>query len=240
MFALMASSVVVFAAFGFQQRARSRRGRTPLVAPTLFTKRGFSGGLTFAACFFAGMGGLLIVLMLHLQLALGYSSLHAGLTGLPFSLGAAVGAGVGAGLAPKLGRRVLIGGVILMAGGLVALSWTVNTAAGGLTTWDIAPSYAVCGVGMGVLIATYYTLVVAEVDEHETGTAGGVLNAVQQLANSLGVALFGTLYFNSLKAGHTSVAAASSTLTYTAAAAAVCIPLGLLLPRFARPDAEIH
>lgn len=240
MFVLMAASVPVFAAFGFQQRSRVRRDRTPLVTPTLFTKRGFSGGLVFATCFFAGMGGLFIVLMLHIQLALGYSSLRAGLTGLPFSLGAAVGTGIGAALAPKLGRKVLHGGVVMMAAGLGALAWTVSDAGQGMTIWDVAPSYAVCGIGMGLLIATYFTIVVAEVDEHETGTAGGVLNAVQQLANSLGVALFGTLYFNSLKAGHTSVTAASSALTYTALATALCVPLGFLLPRFMRPDAEIH
>jgi EmrB/QacA subfamily drug resistance transporter len=240
MFVLMAASVPVFAAFGFQQRARQRRGRTPLVTPTLFTKKGFSGGLVFATCFFAAMGGIFIVLTLHIQLALGFSSLRAGLTGLPFSLGAAIGTGFGAALAPKLGRRVLHGGVVLFAGGIAALAWTVTAAGQGMTAWDVAPSYAVCGIGMGMLIATYFTLVVAEVDEHETGTAGGVLNAVQALANSLGVALFGTLYFNGLKAGHTSVAASTNALFYTAAAAAVCVPLGFLLPRFARPNAEMH
>jgi EmrB/QacA subfamily drug resistance transporter len=240
MFVLMAASVPVFAAFGFQQLSRRRQGRTPLVTPTLFTKRGFSGGLVFATFFFAGMGGLVVVLMLHIQLALGFSSLHAGLTGLPFSLGAAIGTGAGAGLAPKLGRRVLHAGVVLMAAGLGALAWTISTAGQRMTTWDVVPSYAVCGIGMGLLIATYFTLVVAEIDEHETGTAGGVLNAVQQLANSLGVALFGTLYFNGLKAGHTSVTAASSALIYTAVAVAFCVPLGYLLPRFIRPGAEMH
>ena len=241
MFVMMAASAPAFAAFGFQQRARQRRGRTPLVTPSLFGKRAFSGGLVFAVFFFAGMGALFLVLMLHIQLALGYSSLHAGLTGVPFSLGAAVGAGLGGGLlAPRYGRAVLHAGVVLMAAGLGWVAWTVHAAGGSLSSWDLAPSYGFCGLGMGLLIASYFTAVISAVDDEETGTAGGVLNAVQQLANSLGVALFGTLYFDSLQAGHTSVSATSSTLLYAGIATLLCIPLGFLLPKHVRPGVEAH
>jgi len=241
MFVMMAAAVPVFAAFWLQQRARQRQGRTPLVTPSLFTKRAFTGGLILAVFFFAGMGALFLVLMLHIQLALGYTSLHAGLTGLPFSLGAAVGTGLAAAvLAPKFGRKVLHAGVVTMAVGIAAVAWTVKEAGTSLTTWDLTPSYAVCGVGMGLLIACYFTTVISAVDDAETGTAGGVLNAVQQLASSLGVALFGTLYFNSLSAGHTSVSATSSTLWFASIAVVLCLPLGFLLPRFPRTDVEMH
>lgn len=241
MFVMMAASIPVFAAFWFQQRARQRRGRTPLVTPSLFTKRAFTGGLVLAMFFFAGMGALFLVLMLHIQLALGYTSLHAGLTGLPFSLGAAVGTGLAAAvLAPKFGRKVLHAGVITMAAGIAGVAITVTQAGMSLTTWDLVPSYTICGIGMGLLIATYFTTVISAVDDAETGTAGGVLNAVQQLASSLGVALFGTLYFNSLTAGHTSVSATSSTLWFASIAVVLCLPLGFLLPRFPRTDVEVH
>ena len=239
MFAMMAAAVPVFAAFWLQQRSRQQRGRTPLVTPSLFAKRAFSGGLVFGVFFFAGMGALFLVLMLHIQLALGYSSLHAGLTGLPFSLGAAIGAGLGGALlAPKYGRNVLHAGVIMMAAGIGAVAWTVHAAGQSLTTWDLVPSYGVCGLGMGLLITTFFATVVSAVDDEETGTAGGVLNAIQQLATSLGVALFGTLYFNSL--GHGSVSATTSTLGFASLAVILCLPLGFLLPRFARPDTDAH
>jgi hypothetical protein len=127
-----------------------------------------------------------------------------------------------------------------MAAGIAGVAWTVTAAGTGLTTWDLVPSYTICGVGMGLLIASYFTTVISAVDDAETGTAGGVLNAAQQLASSLGVALFGTLYFNSLAAGHTSVSATSSTLWFASIAVALCFPLGFLLPRFARADVEMH
>jgi EmrB/QacA subfamily drug resistance transporter len=238
-FALMAASAPVFAAFWLQQRHRQRRGRTPLIAPSVFTKSAFTGGLVFGLFFFAAMGSLFLVLMLHVQLSLGYSSLRAGLTGVPFSLGAAIGAGVGgAVLAPRYGRKVLHAGVILMAAGTGGVAWTVGSAGRGLTVWELAPAFAVCGIGMGLLITTYFSMVISALDEHEIGSAGGLINALQQLASSLGVALFGTLYYNSLKDGHSSVTAASSALWFAALTVALCLPLGFLLPRFARPGIE--
>jgi EmrB/QacA subfamily drug resistance transporter len=238
MFVLMAAAVPVFAAFGLQQRGRVRRARTPLVALSLFRKPAFVGGQIFGIFFFCAMGGLFLVLMLHLQLALGYSSLHAGLTGLPFSLGAAVGAGVGgAALAPKYGRRVLHGGVVAMALGLGGTALSIEHWGRSLTTWDLTPSYAVCGLGFGFLIATYFGIIVSAIDDHETGSAGGVMNALQQLANTLGAALFGTLYFDGLTAGHSSVSSAGSTLGWAALVVALCVPLGFLLPKQIKPSA---
>jgi EmrB/QacA subfamily drug resistance transporter len=240
MFAMMAAAAPVFALFWFQQRARQRAGRTPLITPSLLGKRAFAGGLVFGLFFFAGMGGLFLVLMIHIQLALGYTSLHAGLTGLPFSLGVAAGAGLGAPLAPRYGRKVLLGGVVMMAAGLGGVALTVSHFGTRLTTWDLVPTYAVCGLGMGLLIMTFFSMVVSSLDEHETGSAGGVLNALQQLASTVGVALFGTLYFNGLTAGHSSADAASTALWVAAGTVALCIPLGFLFPRFGRTDFDPH
>lgn len=241
MFVMMAAAVPVFALFWLQQRSRQRHGRTPLVTPSLFAKRAFSGGLVFGMFFFSALGALFLVLMLHIQLALGFSSLHAGLTGLPFSLGAAIGAGLGGALlAPKFGRAVLHTGVIMMAAGIAGVAWAVDAAGQSLTTWDLVPAYGICGLGMGLLITSFFSRVISAVDDEETGTAGGVLNAIQQLATSLGVALFGTLYFNSLQAGHSSVSATASTLSFASLAAILCLPLGFLLPRHARTDIEAH
>ncbi len=213
MFVLMAAAVPVFALFGLQQRMRRRNGRTPLVTLSLFSKPAFVGGQIFGIFFFCGLGGLFLVLVLHLQLALGYTSLHAGLTSLPFSLAVAVGAGLGGGLlAPKYGRRVLHAGVVAMAVGLGGVAFSIEHWGMRLTSLDLAPAYTLCGLGFGLLIATYFGIMVSAIEDHETGSAGGLMNALQQLANTLGAALFGTLYFNGITNGHSSVSAAAGTL----------------------------
>jgi predicted MFS family arabinose efflux permease len=242
MFVLMAAAVPVFALFGVQQQARLKTGRTTLVELSLFRKPAFVGGQLFGIFFFCGMGGLFLVLMLHLQLALGYSSLHAGLTGLPFSLGAAVGAGLGGALlAPKFGRRVLHGGVVAMGLGLAGVAVSIEHWGAGLTSLELSPSYGLAGLGMGFLIATYFGIIVSSIDDEETGSAGGVMNALQQLGNTLGAALFGTLYFDGLSAGHTSITSAADTLLWAVLVTALCIPLGFLLPKQIKPSAlEAH
>ena len=71
MFLLMAAAVPVFVLFGMQQRSRARRNLTPLVTLSLFRKPAFVGGQIFGIFFFCAVGGLFLVLVLHLQLALG-------------------------------------------------------------------------------------------------------------------------------------------------------------------------
>ena len=238
MFVLMAASVPVFALFGLQQRARSRHGRTPLVTPSLFRKPAFVGGQIFGIFFFCALGGLFLVLVIHLQLALGYGSLHAGLTSLPFSLAVALGAGLGGALlAPKFGRHVLHAGVVMMAIGMGWMAWSVDHWGMHLTSLELAPAYTVCGLGFGLLIASYFGIVVSSIDDHETGSAGGLMNALQQLANTLGAALFGTLYFDGMTDGHSAVSSATTTLAWATAVTVLCIPLGFLLPKQIKPSA---
>ena len=242
MFVLMAASVPVFVLFGLQQQRRARRNQTPLVTLSLFRKPAFVGGQILGVFFFSAVGGLFLVLILHLQLALGYTALHAGLTSLPFSVTVAIGAGLGGALlAPKYGRRVLHVGVVLMGLGMGAMALSVSHWGTRLTTWELAPSNGLCGLGFGLLVATYFGIMVSGIEDHETGSAGGVMNALQQFANTLGAALFGTLYFDGLTAGHTSESAASTALAWSAVVIALCIPLGFLLPKHIKPTAlEMH
>jgi EmrB/QacA subfamily drug resistance transporter len=242
MFVLMAAAVPVFTLFALQQKLRRRNGRTPLVTLSLFGKPAFVGGQIFGIFFFCALGGLFLVLVLHLQLALGYTSLHAGLTSLPFSLAVAIGAGLGGGLlAPKYGRRVLHAGVVAMAVGLGGVAFSIAHWGMRLTSLDLAPAYTLCGLGFGLLIATYFGIMVSAIEDHETGSAGGLMNALQQLANTLGAALFGTLYFNGLTDGHTSVSSAATTLGWATAVVVLCVPVGFLMPKRIKPEAlEAH
>ena len=61
--------------FGVHQRHRARRGRGPLVEPSLFAGRGFPGRAgQRSTLFFAVMNGLMVVIVLQLQLGLGATS----------------------------------------------------------------------------------------------------------------------------------------------------------------------
>ncbi|MFJ6212701.1 MFS transporter [Streptomyces sp. NPDC092296] len=204
-FAMMACSVLLFVAFGRWEARRSRAGGDPLVVPSLFRKRGFRGGLVVGLVFFSGMNGFMLVFNLYTQLGLGYSTLRAGLAMVPWSVGMVGGFGV-AQAVQRFGRRVLHGGVLVMAGGVFGIWLTLEAVGAGVTPWQLIPALLVTGLGMGLLMAPFFDTVLASVEPHETGSASGTLTAVQQLGSAFGVALLGTVFFSLLGGGVTSAA----------------------------------
>jgi EmrB/QacA subfamily drug resistance transporter len=194
-FASMAASVLVLGAFVAVERGRERRGVSPLVTPSLFRKRAFSAGLATALVFFAGMIGLMLVFTLYLQLGEGFSAIRAGVAMIPWSLGTAIGAGAGAGfLGPRFGRRTLHGGLAVMLAGVLSMLAVVHADA--VTTLKLAGPELLAGIGMGAMLAPLFDFVLAGVDDHEVGSASGVLNAMQQLGGAIGIAVIGTVFFS--------------------------------------------
>lgn len=215
-----------------------RRGDSPLVEPSLFRNRAYTGGLVVLVSFFAALGGFMLVFNVFTQAGLGYTPLRAGLALAPWSLGMALGAGLaGAVLAPRFGRRVLHAGLGILVLGILGIVLTLHLSADP-SAWDLAPATFVAGLGSGLGIAPLFDIIVAGVAEHEIGSASGVLAAFQQLGTALGVAVLGTVFFDLLPS-HGFLAGMRSTLWAVAAVFAVGIPLVFLLPRHARPaDAQ--
>ena len=105
--------------FGWYTRRVAARGGDPLVTPSLFTKRAFTGGLLAGLAFFSGMIGFSLVFSLYLQIGLGYSPLKTGLASAPQAIGMIIGFVVAsAGLSAKLGRRLLHLGLAVMVAGI--------------------------------------------------------------------------------------------------------------------------
>jgi EmrB/QacA subfamily drug resistance transporter len=237
-FVSIAASVLTLVAFVALERRRERAGVSPLVTPSLFRKRVFSAGLATVLVFFSGMIGLILVFTLYLQLGQGFSAIGAGVAFAPWALGVASGAGAGAGfLGPRLGRPTLHLGLAVMAAGLAAMLAVVHGGGDHVSAWALAGPEALAGVGMGAMLAPLFDFVLAGVDDDEVGSASGVLNALQQLAGAVGIAVIGTVFF-SLGHSHGLVVAFERTLwvelgTLVVAAALVC-----LLPMRAREDAH--
>ncbi|OIJ62614.1 MFS transporter [Streptomyces mangrovisoli] len=199
-FVMMGASVVVFAVFGVYESRRSKAGLDPLVVPSLFRKRGFSGGMTLGLVFFSTMQGFMLVFNLYTQIGLGYSPLKAGLVMVPWSGGMIVGFGVAQGVA-RFGRAVLQAGALVMALGVFGVWLTLDMVGSGVGPWQLVPSLLVTGIGMGLLMAPFFDIVLASVEQHETGSASGTMTAMQQLGGAFGVAILGTVFFGLLGGG---------------------------------------
>ncbi|MEW1912586.1 MFS transporter [Kitasatospora sp. NPDC085895] len=233
-FALIAASVAVFGFFGWYEGRRSRSGGDPLVEPSLFAKRGFSGGMVLGLLFFSAMTGFWLTFSLYTQIGLHYSPLKAGLAGIPSSLGMVV-AFIASQALQRFGRKVMHGGLIVMALGVAGIMLTLHLAGAGVTPWQLAPALTVTGLGMGFVMAPFFDTVLASVEPHETGSASGTLTSVQQFGAALGTAILGTVFFEQVKSGDF-VHAEQVTLGVELAMMAVVFAAIFLLPKHARPQ----
>lgn len=231
--ASVVASGPVLAGFAVHQVRRRRAGRSPLVEPALFASRAYSAGLLVCLVFFGAMTSLVFAMGVHLQLALGFTPLQAGLAQVPWALGTAVGAVVSGALLARVGRPVLQGGAVVMAAGVAVLLVTYTTTGGVVSGWQLLPGLLVAGVGMGLLLPQLFDIVLAGVDTDMVGSGSGVLNAVQQLGSTAGIAALGTVFFTRLEAGD-ALGAMTAVLTAVGVLLLAVAALAALLPRRAR------
>jgi hypothetical protein len=196
---MLAFGVIVFGLFGLVEARREKRGLDPLVTPSLFRKRAFTGGLALGLVFFSALIGTGLVFTLYLQIGLGYSPLKAGLTSLPQALGTVAGfVAAGSGLSERLGRKLLLIGTAIMIVGTIGTAVTVQLAGPGINPYQLIPGLLLLGAGMGLAMAPFFNIVLAGVDDAETGSASGALTSVQQLGGAFGIAVLGTIFFGLL------------------------------------------
>ena len=219
-FLLMAASAPLLAAFAWYERRFAAVGGSPLVALGLFARRSFTAGTALTLSFMLGLASFYLILTLYLQLGLGYSALHTGLTTVPSSIGLALAAGLASKLAPRLGRRLLSPGALLAAAGIAWMIATFSQHGAAVTTWQIAPSMFTLGLGMGVVAPSLIDASLSDVPNEHVGSASGVVNTMMQLGGAIGVAIIGVLFFGLLgaRANYHAVAVAPSLRAGVAAA----------------------
>jgi EmrB/QacA subfamily drug resistance transporter len=232
-FAMLAAGVALLGVFAVAER---RAHGTPMIAPSLLRNRAFTSGLLVGLAFFAGFAGLVMVTSLFFQLGLHFSPEHAGLTLVPLSVGTGITAGASYALMPRFGRAVLQGGVVIVVAGLGALAWTVTHWGAAVTSWEMAPANLLIGLGLGFVFGPLFNVILAGVSDDEVGSASGTLNAIQQLGNSIGVAVLATIFFSLLDHGHPSPAAMTTTVLIAAGLLVLTFALSFLLPRNARME----
>jgi MFS family permease len=211
-FALLAAGAALLVAFLRHERRAERRadaghtepgpgpgrrkGGSPLIEPTLLTNRTYLSGIAVSLGLFGSFSGLLLCISLYGQLGENWSPVHAGLTLTPMVVGMILGMVGSLAAVKRLGRHLLHLGIALVAAGTCTLALTLG-AVRTASTWDLVPGLLLVGVGLGAAMGQLFRFVLTSVTMNEVGSASGVLEAVQQLATSLGVAVLGTVFFSS-------------------------------------------
>jgi Major Facilitator Superfamily len=137
------------------------------------------------------MGGIVMIFNVFLQNGLGFTPWHSALTTAPWAAGAFVGSAVGGIAMTKLGRRVLHAGLVVEAAGLLAIYAVLRGAGAGAGTVDLLAPMVAGGIGMGMVFVPLFDIVMAGVRPREMGSASGVLQTVNSLGMSLGIAGIG-------------------------------------------------
>jgi MFS family permease len=210
-------------------------------------KRSYVSGIVFTLVFFGSIVGFSLTTGLFLQIGLGFTAMHASLYLAAMAVGAFFGAGVGAWASTAVGRPILHLGLTIMASGSAVLYLSLRASDGAVGFGSLAPGLFLYGLGMGMIFVPLFSIIMGEIDDHEVGSAAGLLESLQQLGASLGVAVLGTLFFDGLAleeggpraamAAGRHLVAAEHTLLAVIGVIAFAWAIGWLLPKKARPMA---
>ena len=200
-FLSLAASLFGFGIFALQQRWVISRKNTPLVNPEIFKSKIYNLGLAGIFTFFAGFTGVYLIITLFLQIGEGYSARGAGIANIAIALGTAIGGALsGAVLADKFGTRVLQMGACAQIVGALLIFFALPDMQS-FDFWHIAPGMLVSGFGTGLVVAALFDAILLAIKDELVGSASGVLSAIQSIASSVGVAIFGTIFFNKVTTG---------------------------------------
>lgn len=221
------AGAVLLALFGWRQA----RAEEPLLPRSLLANRGFTSGLVVGLCVFASFSGLMYVISLFFQLGLGYTPTETSVNLIPLTVGIMAGSGIANALILRLGRRlVLIGMLTTILGTGLQLVFVLSSGID-VTWWQNLIATSLLGTAAGICFNSVFNTALGNLQPEEAGSASGSLSAIQQIANGIGSALVTTIFVGTLAGGTT--AAMTTTLLVILAVAVLCLLAVPLLPRAA-------
>ncbi|MGW0391192.1 MFS transporter [Streptomyces sp. NPDC003042] len=235
-FLCMGAVPFLFAGFIAYEKYKIKKDGSPLVELSLFKVKSFAGGIAVQLTFGLATGIFFLVWTLYMQMGLGWSALHAGVTGIPFSLAVSAAAGISVQkLVPRFGRKVLQAGAAVMAAGLLLYIWESEHYGMEITSWQMVAPLVLMGIGMGLIVAPLTDTVLSQVPREHAGSASGLINTTGQMGNALGLGLTSVVFFglidDDMVYGAPYVEAFRGALWWVAAVLVAIFAVMFMLPR---------
>jgi EmrB/QacA subfamily drug resistance transporter len=172
------------------------RRAEPMVDLRFFRSVPFAGANLSAVCAIAAMAGFLFLSTLYLQDVRGLSALQAGLTILPMPVVMALCAPLAGRMVAKRGPRI----PLVIAGAALTISSAALSRLTGTTEHlYLIVSYALFGIGAGMVSSPITNGVMSGVPKTQAGMASGMNSSSRQLGQSLGVAIVGSVLAASMR-----------------------------------------
>ncbi|MER6992622.1 MFS transporter [Saccharopolyspora hirsuta] len=236
---LLIVAAVLLASFVVWEHWYRKRGNHPLVNLRLLRIRSYSFGATLGLLYFAGFTSIFFVLAVYFQRGLGYSALQAGLALTPFAVGSAVSSALGGRIVHRMGRHLVIIGLLAALLGLLATDVLLATHPGPMAGAVTAAPLLVAGIGSGLVISPNQTVTLSEIDAAHGGTAAGVQQTGQRIGSAVGTAAASGLFFAVLSTSGFDAAISSGlivSITFVGAALLVALTEVLLARRTASAE----
>jgi Na+/melibiose symporter-like transporter len=153
---------------------------------SIFASRQFTSANVVTFVVYAALGGVFFLLVVFLQVALGYTPIAAGAASLPVTALMLVLSSRAGALAQRIGPRLpLTLGPLLIAVGMLMMR---GIEPGDSYAGSVLPAVVVFGLGLSLVVAPITATVLAAADQRHAGVASGVNNAVARTAGLAAVA----------------------------------------------------
>jgi predicted MFS family arabinose efflux permease len=231
--AAFAAAAVLLAGFVW----RESRARQPITPLRLFADRRRAGSYLTRLLLVAGMFGMFFFLTQFVQDILGFSPLRAGISFLPMT---AALFGVSR-LSPRLVSRfrpwtLMVAGMLPVVAGM---AWLSRIAPGTGYLAGVLGPMVLIGAGMGVVFVPLTMASLAGVRPSDSGAASSMVNVMQQVGGSLGLAVLVTAS-SSATGGATGTAAVVHGMSSAFTLAAVFDVLALVVVLTAMRPGRAH
>ena len=164
-----------------------RRSSHPMLPLGIFSSDQFTAANVVTVPVYAALGTVLFLLIVHLQVVLGYSALQAGVASLPVTVIMLLLSARAGELAQRIGPRspMTVGPLVIGVG--LALMTGITAGTGYLG--GVLPPLVVLGLGLSLTVAPLTSTVLAAADPQHAGVASGVNNAVARAAQLAAIAV---------------------------------------------------
>lgn len=223
---------VVFAtAFTWWERRYAASGKAPLVPFSLFSISSFRNGTLVVTAYFTAIPAMFLLTTLFLQLGVGLEPVYAGMVSIGFAVASAVAAWYGGNLVSRLGRPLVVWGLVIVLVSVVVLAVVAYTVPAEIVAYAMAAVMLVAGAGAGLVVAPNQTLTLADIPTRDGGLAGSVGQLGQRVGTAVGTAVGLSLFYAAIYAegGPLDLAVFHDAYAYGMISVALFLAIALLL-----------
>jgi EmrB/QacA subfamily drug resistance transporter len=178
--------------------ALARRNKHPLIDLRLFKDRQMTVAVIAMALFAMAFFGAGLLFPLYFQQVLREDALGSGLLLIPQGVGAVLTMPIGGVLSDRIGPgKIVLTGIVLDT---IGLAFFINIGADP-STFRILLGLFVMGLGMGLTMMPMFSAALATLRHEHIARGSTLLNVTQQVAASIGTAIFAVILTNELAKG---------------------------------------